>query len=164
MKLLDMKKVMPLIKLAIAEDLGDGDVTSNLLFREKITAKSYIISREEIVVCGMEIIREILKLYNEKLKLKVLVKDGEHAYVGKRIGIVEGPLGPMLSAERVMLNFLQRLSGIATTTQKFVRAIEGTKAKIYDTRKTTPGWRLLRNTPSAAEAGIITASAYMTEY
>jgi nicotinate-nucleotide pyrophosphorylase (carboxylating) len=143
MKLLDMKKVMPLIKLAIAEDLGDGDVTSNLLFREKITAKSYIISREEIVVCGMEIIREILKLYNEKLKLKVLVKDGEHAYVGKRIGIVEGPLGPMLSAERVMLNFLQRLSGIATTTQKFVRAIEGTKAKIYDTRKTTPGWRLL---------------------
>ncbi len=138
-----MNKVMPLIKLAIAEDLGDGDVTSNLLFREKITAKSYIISREEIVVCGMEIIREILKLYNEKLKLKVLVKDGEHAYVGKRIGIVEGPLGPMLSAERVMLNFLQRLSGIATTTQKFVRAIEGTKAKIYDTRKTTPGWRLL---------------------
>jgi nicotinate-nucleotide pyrophosphorylase (carboxylating) len=143
MKLLDMKKVMPLIKLAIAEDLGDGDVTSNLLFREKITAKSYIISREEIVVCGMEIIREILKLYNEKLKLKVLVKDGEHAYVGKKIGIVKGPLGPMLSAERVMLNFLQRLSGIATTTQKFVRAIEGTKAKIYDTRKTTPGWRLL---------------------
>jgi nicotinate-nucleotide pyrophosphorylase (carboxylating) len=143
MKLLDMKKVMPLIKLAIAEDLGDGDVTSNLLFREKITAKSYIISREEIVVCGMEIIREILKLYNEKLKLKVLVKDGEHACVGKKIGIVEGPLGPMLSAERVMLNFLQRLSGIATTTQKFVRAVEGTKAKIYDTRKTTPGWRLL---------------------
>ena len=138
-----MKKVMPLIKLAIAEDLGDGDVTSNLLFREKITAKSNIISREEIVVCGMEIIREILKLYNEKLKLKVLVKDGEHAYVGKRIGIVEGPLGSMLSAERVMLNFLQRLSGIATTTQKFVRAVEGTKAKIYDTRKTTPGWRLL---------------------
>jgi nicotinate-nucleotide pyrophosphorylase (carboxylating) len=143
MKLLDMKKVMPLIKLAIAEDLGDGDVTSKLLFEDKTTAKAYIISREEIVVCGMEIIREILKLYNEKLKLKVLVKDGEHAYVGKRIGIVEGPLGPMLSAERVMLNFLQRLSGIATTTQKFVRAVEGTKAKIYDTRKTTPGWRLL---------------------
>ena len=143
MKLLDMKKVMPLIKLAIAEDLGDGDATSKLLFEDKTTAKSYIVSREEIVVCGMEIIREILKLYNEKLKLKVLVKDGEHAYVGKRIGIVEGPLGPMLSAERVMLNFLQRLSGIATTTRKFVRAVEGTKAKIYDTRKTTPGWRLL---------------------
>jgi nicotinate-nucleotide pyrophosphorylase (carboxylating) len=143
MKLLDMKKVLPLIKLAIDEDLGDGDVTSKLLFEDKTTAKTYIVSREEIVVCGMEIIREILKLYNGKLKLKVLVKDGDHACVGKKIGTVEGPLGPMLSAERVMLNFLQRLSGIATTTQKFVRAVEGTKAKIYDTRKTTPGWRLL---------------------
>jgi nicotinate-nucleotide pyrophosphorylase (carboxylating) len=143
MKLLDMEKVMPLIKLAIDEDLGDGDVTSELLLENKTKAKAYIVSREEIVVCGMEIIREILKLYSEKLKLKVLVDDGEHACVGKRVGIIEGPLVPMLSAERVVLNFLQRLSGIATTTQKYVRAVEGTKSKIYDTRKTTPGWRLL---------------------
>ncbi len=138
-----MEKVMPLIKLAIDEDLGDGDVTSELLLENKTKAKAYIVSREEIVVCGMEIIREILKLYSEKLKLKVLVDDGEHACVGKRVGIIEGPLVPMLSAERVVLNFLQRLSGIATTTQKYVRAVEGTKSKIYDTRKTTPGWRLL---------------------
>lgn len=143
MKQLDMKKVMPLIKLAISEDLGDGDVTSKLLFGNKTRSKADIVSREEIVVCGMEIVKEILKLYSEKLVLKVLVKDGERAYVGKRIGVIEGPLGPMLSAERVVLNFLQRLSGIATTTRKFVRAVEGTKAKIYDTRKTTPGWRLL---------------------
>jgi nicotinate-nucleotide pyrophosphorylase (carboxylating) len=143
MKQLDMKQVMPLIKLAIAEDLGDGDVTSALLFNNGTKVKSFIVSREEITVCGMEIIREILKLYNNKLELKVLVNDGEHACVGKKIGIIEGPLGPMLSAERVVLNFLQRLSGIATTTQQFVRAVEGTKAKIYDTRKTTPGWRLL---------------------
>jgi nicotinate-nucleotide pyrophosphorylase (carboxylating) len=128
MKLLDMEKVMPLIKLAIDEDLGDGDVTSELLLENKTKAKAYIVSREEIVVCGMEIIREILKLYSEKLKLKVLVDDGEHACVGKRVGIIEGPLVPMLSAERVVLNFLQRLSGIATTTQKYVRAVEGTKS------------------------------------
>ena len=143
MKQLDMNKVMPLIKLAISEDLGDGDVTSGLLFKNGTKVKAYIVSREEITVCGMEIIKQILKLYNNKLELKVLVNDGEHACVGKKIGIIEGPLGPMLSAERVVLNFLQRLSGIATTTQKFVRAVEGTKAKIYDTRKTTPGWRLL---------------------
>jgi len=77
------------------------------------------------------------------LKLKVLVNDGEHAYVGKKIATIEGPLHSMLSAERVMLNFLQRLSGIATTTRKFVHAIQGTKARIYDTRKTMPGWRIL---------------------
>jgi nicotinate-nucleotide pyrophosphorylase (carboxylating) len=143
MKQLDMKKVMPLIHLAIEEDLGDGDVTSQLFCKDSTPTKANIVSREEIVVCGMEIIREILRLYDERLKLKVLVKDGDRACVGKKIGIVEGPFSPLLSAERVMLNFLQRLSGIATTTRKFVRAVEGTKTKIYDTRKTTPGWRLL---------------------
>ena len=89
MKQLDMKQVLPLIKLAIAEDLGDGDVTSALLFNNGTKVKSFIVSREEITVCGMEIIRQILKLYNNKLELKVLVPDGEHACVGKKIGIIE---------------------------------------------------------------------------
>ncbi|MHC4497695.1 MAG: carboxylating nicotinate-nucleotide diphosphorylase, partial [Planctomycetota bacterium] len=101
------------------------------------------VSREEIIVCGMDVVREILKYYDKRLKLKVLVNDGESAHVGCKIATIEGPLCSMLSAERVMLNFLQRLSGIATTTRKFVRAIQGTKTKIYDTRKTTPGWRIL---------------------
>lgn len=144
MKKLDPKKALPLIKLAIAEDLGTGDLTSELFYKDAQKAtKAHFISREEIVVCGMDIVREILKQYNEKLKLKVIVKDGQSAHVGKRIATIEGPLCPMLSAERVALNFLQRLSGIATTTRKYVKAVEGTKAKIYDTRKTTPGWRLL---------------------
>lgn len=144
MKKLNPKKVLPLIKLAIAEDLGTGDLTSELFYKDaQKTTKAHFISREEIVVCGMDLVREILKQYNEKLKLKVIVKDGQSAHVGKRIATIEGPLCPMLSAERVALNFLQRLSGIATTTRKYVKAVEGTKAKIYDTRKTTPGWRLL---------------------
>jgi nicotinate-nucleotide pyrophosphorylase (carboxylating) len=84
-----------------------------------------------------------LKCYNEKLELTVRIGDGEPAHVGSKLGIIEGPLRSMLSAERVMLNFLQRLSGISTTTRKYVRAIQGTKARIYDTRKTMPGWRLL---------------------
>ena len=71
------------------------------------------------------------------------IQDGQTGHIGSWLGTVEGPLRPMLSAERVMLNFLQRLSGIATTTNKFVQAIRGTKARIYDTRKTLPGWRLL---------------------
>jgi nicotinate-nucleotide pyrophosphorylase (carboxylating) len=106
-------------------------------------AKANIVSREEIVVCGMDITGEILKLYDENLKLKIRIEDGEPAHVGSKLGIIEGPLRSMLGAERVMLNFLQRLSGIATTTRKYVFAIQGTKAKIYDTRKTMPGWRIL---------------------
>jgi nicotinate-nucleotide pyrophosphorylase (carboxylating) len=129
--------------MAIEEDLGRGDMTSELLFKDDTMAKSNIISREEIVVCGTDIAIEILKCFDERLKLRVLVKDGESAYVGCKIATIEGPLRSTLSAERVMLNFLQRLSGIATATRKFVRAIQGTKAKIYDTRKTMPGWRIL---------------------
>ncbi|MCJ7729177.1 MAG: carboxylating nicotinate-nucleotide diphosphorylase, partial [Sedimentisphaerales bacterium] len=81
--------------------------------------------------------------YDRRLKLKVFVKDGQHAYVGCKLATIKGPLCSILSAERVVLNFLQRLSGIATTTRKYVRAVQGTKAKIYDTRKTLPGWRIL---------------------
>ncbi len=143
MKKLNLAKVRPLIRMAIEEDLGQGDVTSALLFEDDIIAKANIVSREEIVVCGMDIAREILKRYDKKLKLKVHVNDGQSAHVGRKIATIQGPLCSMLTAERVMLNFLQRLSGIATTTRKYVWAVQGTKAKIYDTRKTMPGWRIL---------------------
>jgi len=143
MKKLNIAKARPLIQMAIKEDLGQGDMTSELLFKDDTTAKSNIISREEIVICGMDVAGEILRHYDKRLKLKVHVNDGQSAYVGCKIATIEGPLRSMLSAERVMLNFLQRLSGIATTTRKYVRAVQGTKAKIYDTRKTMPGWRIL---------------------
>ena len=122
LKPLNVKEVEPIIKLAIEEDFGGGDMTSELLSTDA-AAKYTIISREEIVVCGMDIVREVLRRYDERLKLKVLADDGESAYVGCRIGIIEGPLCSILSAERVMLNFLQRLSGIATTTAKYARAL-----------------------------------------
>jgi len=142
MKKLNIATVRPLIKMAIEEDLGQGDVTSELFFADEVT-KARIVSREEIIVCGMDIAGEILTLFDKKLKLNVLVDDGQPAHVGSKLATIEGPLRSMLSTERVMLNFLQRLSGIATTTRKYVWAIHGTKAKIYDTRKTLPGWRLL---------------------
>jgi nicotinate-nucleotide pyrophosphorylase (carboxylating) len=143
MRKLDIAEVRPLIRMAIAEDLGRGDVTTALLFNNGETAKATIVSREEIIVCGMPVVREILHQYDKALKLTAHVRDGQSAHVGGKLGTIEGPLSSMLSAERVMLNFLQRLSGIATTTAKYVRAIRGTKAKIYDTRKTLPGWRIL---------------------
>jgi nicotinate-nucleotide pyrophosphorylase (carboxylating) len=143
MKELEFDKIRPLIALAVEEDRGQGDMTSELLFGDDLIDKADIVSREEIVVCGMPIIKEVLKRYDRRLRLKVYVNDGQHAYVGCRLATISGPFRSILTAERVVLNFLQRLCGIATTTRKYVRAVEGTKAKIYDTRKTMPGWRLL---------------------
>jgi len=143
MKKLDINKVRPLIRMAMEEDLGGGDVTTNLLFKDGTLAEARIVSREEIVVSGLPVIEEILRQYDERLTITAHVRDGQSAHVGSKLATIRGPLRSMLSVERVMLNFLQRLSGIATTTSRYVRAIKGTKAKIYDTRKTLPGWRLL---------------------
>ncbi len=143
MRQLNIKDIRPLISLSIQEDLGDGDITTELLHNDSTTTKAHIVSREEIIVCGIPVAEEILRSYSEKLKLKVSIGDGQPAHVGSRLATIEGPMSAMLSAERVVLNFLQRLSGIASTTNKYVRAITGTKSKIYDTRKTLPGWRLL---------------------
>ncbi|HOK66636.1 MAG TPA: carboxylating nicotinate-nucleotide diphosphorylase [Anaerohalosphaeraceae bacterium] len=139
----DMRNVRPLLELAVKEDYGKGDPTSMLTVSEKKRGRESLITREEIVVCGMEIIQEVLKMYDPRLTLKVLIPDGHRANVADRLGIIEGPLRAMHSAERVVLNFLQRLCGISTMTWKFVSAIRGTRAKIYDTRKTIPGWREL---------------------
>ena len=143
MKKLDIRKVRPLIRMAMEEDLGGGDVTTNLLFQDGTRAKARVVSREEIVVAGLPVVEEILRQYDERLKMTAYFQDGQSAHVGNKLATIEGPLRSMLSVERVMLNFLQRLSGIATTTSRYVRAIKGTRARIYDTRKTLPGWRLL---------------------
>jgi nicotinate-nucleotide pyrophosphorylase (carboxylating) len=143
MQKLDIKQVRPLIRMAMEEDLGRGDVTTNLLFPDGTRASAMVVSREEIVVAGLPVVKEILRQYDPRLKMTAYFEDGQQAHVGNKLALIAGPLRSMLSAERVMLNFLQRLSGIATTTSRYVRAVKGTKAKIYDTRKTLPGWRLL---------------------
>lgn len=143
MKKLDIRKVQTLIDLAVEEDFGRGDPTSEITIAEDSFAKTTLVAREEMFVCGMELAAEVLRKYDGRLKLKILKKDGEHAAVADRLGVITGPLRKMLSAERVVLNFMQRLCGIATMTHKYVVAIRGTKAKIYDTRKTVPGWREL---------------------
>jgi nicotinate-nucleotide pyrophosphorylase (carboxylating) len=139
----NLNNVRPLLELAVQEDYGKGDPTSMLTVSEKKRGRECLVTREEIVVCGMEIVQEVLKMYDPRLTLKILIPDGQRANVADRLGIIEGPLRAMHSAERVVLNFLQRLCGISTMTWKFVSAIRGTRAKIYDTRKTIPGWREL---------------------
>jgi nicotinate-nucleotide pyrophosphorylase (carboxylating) len=143
MKSLNLERISRLIDMAIEEDYGGRDPSSELMIPARAKGKAYIITREEIVVAGMIIAREALKRYDPKLKLKILKRDGQPAKVADRLGVIEGPVRSMLTAERVVLNFLQRLCGIATTTYKYVHAVRGTKAKIYDTRKTIPGWREL---------------------
>jgi nicotinate-nucleotide pyrophosphorylase (carboxylating) len=143
LKKLDLKKVEPLIDIAVCEDFGKGDPTSEITVSADETAKGYLISREEIVVSGMEMVPIILQKYDPRLEFRSMVPDGHRASVADRLGVIKGPLRSMLSAERVVLNFLQRLCGISTMTWKFVSATRSTKAKIYDTRKTIPGWREL---------------------
>ena len=141
MKKFDLDRVRTLIEMAVEEDFCGGDPTSEITVADDVVARANIVTREEIVVCGMEIVGEVLKHYDKRLKLRVLIKDGARANVANRLGVIEGPLRSMLSSERVVLNFLQRLCGISTMTWKFVSAVRGTKARIYDTRKTIPGWR-----------------------
>lgn len=143
MKSPSSERVSQLIDMAIEEDYGGRDPSSELMIPAGAKGRAYIITREEIVVSGMNIAKEVLKRYNPGLKLRILKCDGQRANVADRLGVIEGPIRSMLSAERVVLNFLQRLCGIATMTYKYVHAVRGTKAKIYDTRKTIPGWREL---------------------
>ncbi len=140
---INLKEVRPLIREAVREDYGKGDVTSELFKKDNTLIKAEVVAREGIIVCGTVLIKEILKFYDLKLKVKVNIKDGEKAYSGDSIATMTGPFCSMLSAERVVLNFMQRLSGIATTTRKYVDEIKSTNAKLYDTRKTIPGWRNL---------------------
>lgn len=140
---LDIDQVRPLIELAVQEDFGGGDPTTEITTPPHAMATADIVTREDIVVCGMEVVREVLKRYDERLKLRVLIEDGQRADVTDRLGVISGPLRSILSSERVVLNFLQRLCGISTCTRRYVNAVKGTGAKIYDTRKTMPGWRYL---------------------
>ena len=132
-----------LIELAKQEDLGEGDVTSEVTIGAEQTGCGKLVFREAGVLCGMPVVGEVLRHYNEQLALHDALSDGTGIPAGTVIGMIQGPLRPLLAAERVVLNFLQHLSGIATQTARYVEAVKGTRARIYDTRKTTPGWREL---------------------
>jgi nicotinate-nucleotide pyrophosphorylase (carboxylating) len=140
---LEHEDVRKLVALALEEDLRDaGDVTGRIVPEDAI-ARGSIVARVPGVVAGMDLARAILERVEPRASFSAAVQDGDAVERAALLARVAGPGRGVLAAERTMLNFLQRLSGIATATRRFVDAIRGTNAKIYDTRKTPPGWRIL---------------------
>jgi nicotinate-nucleotide pyrophosphorylase (carboxylating) len=138
-----------IVAQALAEDIGTGDVTTQACVPEDCLASGYFLARESMVLAGTEVLPEIYPT-----GLTLLHSNGDHLKDGDRIATVAGNARDLLERERVALNFLQRLSGVATLASQYAKAVEGTTCKVLDTRKTTPGLRLLEK--SAAAAGGVT--------
>jgi nicotinate-nucleotide pyrophosphorylase (carboxylating) len=132
-----------LIELALAEDLGDGDVTSRYFIPAERRARAFVTARREGVISGIELAARVFEKVDPTLEVEILIEDGSHVSAGALLLSVEGSARSILGAERTALNFVQRLSGVATLTSRYVNAVKGTHARILDTRKTTPGYRLL---------------------
>jgi nicotinate-nucleotide pyrophosphorylase (carboxylating) len=132
-----------LIRLALAEDAVKHDVTSRAIFPRGHRSRAAIDAKQDLVVCGLPIAAEVFRRVDRRLRARLLVRDGDFVRRGSDVMLIEGPTAALLSAERTALNFLQRLSGIATQTHRYVDAVRDTGVRIVDTRKTTPGWRAL---------------------
>jgi nicotinate-nucleotide pyrophosphorylase (carboxylating) len=141
------------IDIALREDLGEGDTTTQFFVRGDLRALGRIVARERSVVAGTETAAEVFRRVNSTLNVEILQPDGTALSGGETILEVRGAASSILTAERVALNFLQRLSGIATLTRQFVEAIGKSRAKILDTRKTTPGLRALEKAAVVAGGG-----------
>jgi nicotinate-nucleotide pyrophosphorylase (carboxylating) len=138
---LDPREVRRAVQAALREDLGRGDLTSIALVAPRAQARAVLRAREPLVLAGLDFAVEAFRLRSPAVRVRPCVRDGESVPAQAVLLEVDGPARALLSAERVALNFVQRLSGIATHTARFVRAVAGTGARILDTRKTTPGWR-----------------------
>jgi nicotinate-nucleotide pyrophosphorylase (carboxylating) len=140
---LDLYAAGEIVNRALDEDLGRGDITSRSIVRFGLSARGSFIAKQDLILAGLEIADLVFGWFDEYIQIESTVADGDEIKEGKVFARVIGDAQMLLSAERVALNFLQRLSGIATMTRQYVQAIAGTKAKIVDTRKTTPGLRVL---------------------
>lgn len=132
-----------LIDLAFAEDIGDGDHTTLCCIPEDAMGKSHLLIKDNGILAGVEITKKVFNRFDPTMSVEVLINDGEPVKVGDIAMVVTGKVRSLLQTERLMLNIMQRMSGIATMTNKYVKRIEGTKTHILDTRKTTPGMRIL---------------------
>ena len=139
----EKKSIQNLINIALAEDIGPGDVTSSAILTGNEIGIAQAIAKSYMVVAGLEVFREVFHAVDSDLTFTAIVSEGDSVAKGTALAQVGGKLKAILMAERVALNIFQRLCGIATASQQYVKAVEGTKAKILDTRKTAPGMRIL---------------------
>jgi nicotinate-nucleotide pyrophosphorylase (carboxylating) len=142
------------IRRALAEDLGNGDITSEAFIPDGHLSQARIIAKEDLILAGTEVAAEALRLVDPAITVTLLQSDGARLASGDVALSADGPTRSLLAAERTALNFLQQLSGIATRTREFVDAVSGTKAVILDTRKTTPGLREFERTAVVAGGGV----------
>jgi nicotinate-nucleotide pyrophosphorylase (carboxylating) len=139
----EARRVQVIIRGALAEDIGSGDVTSSWVLPRHLRLRGNLTAKAEGTIAGLEVARMVFLAVDDRMGFQTLVADGSSVSRGDVLATVEGPGEGMLSAERVALNFLQRMSGIATLTHRYVQTVGGTKAVILDTRKTVPGLRVL---------------------
>ena len=141
------------VRAALAEDVGPGDATTLATVPRAARIRAVMRARRPLVVCGTDFAAEAFQQLSPAVKIKQRARDGQHAKAGAVLLEISGPARAILTAERVALNFIQRLSGVATLTAEFVEAIRGTGARILDTRKTTPGWRIFEKYAMACGGG-----------
>lgn len=132
-----------LIDLSFSEDIGDGDHTTLCCIPEDAIGKSKLLIKEEGILAGMRIAKEVFHRFDPSMQVEQFIEDGSHVKPGDIAMIVTGKVRSLLQTERLMLNIMQRMSGIATMTNKYVKRLEGTNTHVLDTRKTTPGMRML---------------------
>ena len=132
-----------LIDLAFAEDIGDGDHTTLCCIPEEAMGRSHLLIKEDGILAGVEVAKEVFRRFDPDMQVQVLITDGTPVKAGDIAMVVSGKIRSLLQTERLMLNIMQRMSGIATTTHRYVQRLEGTHTRVLDTRKTTPGLRML---------------------
>lgn len=142
-----------IVRRALAEDVAWGDATTRALVPPDLHARADVVAKERAVIAGLPVLRAVYRAVDPSCRIDAHVEDGREVEEGAVVATIHGPATALLTGERVALNFLQRLSGTATTTAAFVRAVRGTKAIIVDTRKTTPGLRVLEKYAVRAGGG-----------
>ena len=140
---LDWQRIDPLIRLALDEDIGVGDLTTESIVPPERTTRARIVAKANGVIAGLPVAERVLRAVDASARWRPRVRDGQRVRAGETVAEILGAARSLLTAERTLLNFLQRLSGVATTTARFVEAIAGLPTQILDTRKTLPGWRML---------------------
>lgn len=142
-----------LIDLAFAEDIGDGDATTLSTIPADAIGKQRLIVKEEGILAGVEMASRVFEKFDPTMKMEVFINDGAHVKPGDVAFVVTGPVRSLLQTERTMLNIMQRMSGIATTTARYQARLDGTGARVLDTRKTTPGMRIMEKEAVAIGGG-----------